>query len=429
MDCKQCKENLICYIEGLMDQQQRLAIEEHLNTCHECKIEADETAKLHKLLIIQGEKISENVFLEEKVLEQIYIEKSQAASHSHIAGVALSIRHLRKNLVKYLVAASVAITLILGIHLLGNSTVEANVAWARVADDIINAETATFDVTLGGGPIMKNIMNGQYRKQIFGNGFECIADRDTGHILILNSEKKAAYFAESANMINYSNNCLQYLRDKIEILKASPKTKVVALGIRNIDNRITKGVHVYNNNIDLKIWTGIEDNLPALIAYDRVIGLPAFRMSNFKFNVPVEELAFNMNVPQEYTLELLAIDFGKTTEQDLIEALNIWVNVYLDGHFPDKFNALELHTQTKIINKKNKELGITKKEELEMSIQITRGFLFIQNLDPDSDQQYTGIGATTDDTESIIFRYKPHGSETYRVIYGDLSVGDANLTN
>ena len=427
MECKICKENMVCYVEDLLDEQEKFAVEEHVNICRECGIEADETAKLHERLILRGEEISDDIFLEEKVLEQIYIEKSQPANYSPVASLTLSIRHLRKNLVKYIAAASMAVALILGIHLLGNSAAEANVAWARVADDILNAETATFDVALGGGPIMKNIVGGQYRKQILGNGSEYIVDYDTGHALILDANKKTAYFADSGNIVNYSTNYFQCLKDKIEILKLSPNTKVVALGTRNIADRPTDGLHIYNDSIDLKIWTDVEDGLPALIICDKTLGQSTLEMRNFKFNIPVEEFALSMEVPEEYTLEPLALDFANPTEQDLIEALNIWANIYSDGHFPDKLDGVALLvSQAEIINKKTDELGMTEKEKSAASIQIVKGLLFIQNLTPDSDWQYTGKGVTTDDAMSIIFRYKPEGSETYRVIYGDLAVEDAD---
>ena len=429
MNCEICKENLVCYVEGLLDEQEGFAVEEHINICQECEFQANEITKLRERLIFRGGEVSENVFLEEKVLEQIYIEKSQSTNYSPVANLTVSIKHLRRNLVKYIAAASIAIALVLGIHLLGNSTAEANVVWTRVADDILNAETAAFDVALGGGPVIKNIVGGQYRKQILGNGLEQITDYGTGHILILNSIKKTAYFTESGNIANYSTNYFQYLRDKIEILKLSPNTKVAVLGTRLISDRPTDGLHIYNDSIDLKIWTDVEDALLALIIYDKTLGQTTLEMRNFKFNIPVEELALSMDVPQGYTLEPLAVDFTSLTEQDLIGALNIWADIYPDGHFPDGLNGDLLISQAEVINKRNEELGMTEKGKLAASLQITKGLLFIQNLAPDSDWQYTGKGVTINDAMSIIFRYKPEGSETYRVIYGDLTVEDADLNN
>ncbi len=45
-------------------------------------------------------------------------------------------------------------------------------------------------------------------------------------------------------------------------------------------------------------------------------------------------------------------------------------------------------------------------------------------LPAESDWHYTGKNAKFGDTDKEIFWYRPEGSETYRVIYADLSVKD-----
>jgi hypothetical protein len=55
---------------------------------------------------------------------------------------------------------------------------------------------------------------------------------------------------------------------------------------------------------------------------------------------------------------------------------------------------------------------------------IVRGIMFVQELPDESNWRYTGKEATFGDTGATIFWYRPQGSKTYRVIYGDLSVKD-----
>ena len=55
---------------------------------------------------------------------------------------------------------------------------------------------------------------------------------------------------------------------------------------------------------------------------------------------------------------------------------------------------------------------------------ITRGIGFVSKLPSESDLHYAGKDAKFGDPETAIFWYRPEGSETYRVIYGDLSVKD-----
>ena len=51
-----------------------------------------------------------------------------------------------------------------------------------------------------------------------------------------------------------------------------------------------------------------------------------------------------------------------------------------------------------------------------------RGLIFFQHLS--ADWHYAGCGVKLGDAEKVIFWYRPRDSETYRVVYGDLSVKD-----
>ncbi|MHC4659140.1 MAG: hypothetical protein ACYS83_08185 [Planctomycetota bacterium] len=57
-------------------------------------------------------------------------------------------------------------------------------------------------------------------------------------------------------------------------------------------------------------------------------------------------------------------------------------------------------------------------------MKISRGLTFVQELPSDSDWHYAGKDAKFGDTDTAIFWYRPEGSQTYRVIYADLSITD-----
>ena len=52
---------------------------------------------------------------------------------------------------------------------------------------------------------------------------------------------------------------------------------------------------------------------------------------------------------------------------------------------------------------------------------LGKGMLFHMGL---KDRHYAGSGVKVGETDKAVFWYLPEGSETYRVIYGDLSVKD-----
>ena len=60
---------------------------------------------------------------------------------------------------------------------------------------------------------------------------------------------------------------------------------------------------------------------------------------------------------------------------------------------------------------------------------IVRGIMFAQMLPADSDWHYAGKDVKLGDVDTAIFWHRPADSETYRVIYGDLSVKDVAPEN
>jgi len=87
--------------------------------------------------------------------------------------------------------------------------------------------------------------------------------------------------------------------------------------------------------------------------------------------------------------------------------------------------------------KKMKDQGIELTEESVLELQdiiqeINRGGMFVQALLAESDWHYAGKDVKFGDADTAIFWYRPQGSATYRVIYGDLHVADVapeNLPN
>lgn len=60
---------------------------------------------------------------------------------------------------------------------------------------------------------------------------------------------------------------------------------------------------------------------------------------------------------------------------------------------------------------------------------IVRGIMFVQMLPADGDWHYAGKDVKLGDVDTAIFWYRPADSETYRVIYGDLSAKDVSPEN
>jgi hypothetical protein len=63
-------------------------------------------------------------------------------------------------------------------------------------------------------------------------------------------------------------------------------------------------------------------------------------------------------------------------------------------------------------------------EYLRFFRQINRGLRFVHNLTDSADWHYAGGEAALGDAATPVCWYRPEGSQTYRVVYADLSIRD-----
>jgi hypothetical protein len=67
-------------------------------------------------------------------------------------------------------------------------------------------------------------------------------------------------------------------------------------------------------------------------------------------------------------------------------------------------------------------VNLQDKERIELAMKMQPGFIFVQLLKAENDWHYVGENVKLGDAESPVCWYRPTNSETYRVIYGDLSI-------
>lgn len=84
----------------------------------------------------------------------------------------------------------------------------------------------------------------------------------------------------------------------------------------------------------------------------------------------------------------------------------------------------EIVLQVPAITQKIGELDLSEEQETELGMKLSRHLLFIRFFKGQGEWHYVGKDVKFGDAEKAIFWYQPKNSETYRVIYGDLSVKD-----
>jgi len=127
-------------------------------------------------------------------------------------------------------------------------------------------------------------------------------------------------------------------------------------------------------------------------------------------------------------------DVSGVTEKDLIEYLRAWSSWTKDGTFPPTFNPMELQKVSMEMEQQGKfGDGQTSEQQRKRAVMtMYRGIMFLTQLPAESNWRYAGENVKFGESDKAIFWYRPGGLETYRVIYGDLSVKDVapeNLPN
>lgn len=123
MNCEQCQEKLFEYVEGLLGEEQRRSVREHLDSCEQCSQEASETASLHTRLVSNG-KVYSASGLEDKVFDRIVREQTYELRRLEKTNVKLEFwsKIMHSKITKFAVAAVVVAAVMLSLTVMEKST-------------------------------------------------------------------------------------------------------------------------------------------------------------------------------------------------------------------------------------------------------------------------------------------------------------------
>ena len=211
-----------------------------------------------------------------------------------------------------------------------------------------------------------------------------------------------------------------------------PDAKRESLGEKVIDGRQVVGFRISSPATVFEVWGDPKTGLPARVGWTTA-AVPDVKvtMSDFEFNVDMDESLFSVEPPAGYEvgsffISTPTIDGSTTKEKDLIETLREYSRLS-GGLFPTSVDQLSL---TQLIymeftsDRMQKPGG--KQELAETQAKLQPGLMFRVQLPPEADAHYAGKGVSLGAADTPIFWYRPKDSEKYRVIYADLSVRDAD---
>jgi hypothetical protein len=299
------------------------------------------------------------------------------------------------------------------------------VTFAKVIEPILKARTLILDIIVGDeetGPVMHETIVGQRIRRVISTQEHVINifDTDGGKMLTLHTGGKIAVYSDiQGSLQEETRDYVAFLRKIITDLQNNPDFEARELGEKEIDGQKVIGF----STDEFTIWADAETALPVRIEVETPLSIV---FTNFQFDVPVDESLVSMDVPDGYTEQKNEIDMGTSTEQDLVECLRIWSELLLDGNFPEAIGMTELLKLAPLVEERIGKLEVSSEEGTRKGMTLGKGMLFMMGL---KDQHYAGNGVKLGEADKAIFWYQPEGSETWRVIYGDLRVKDVAPEN
>jgi outer membrane lipoprotein-sorting protein len=339
-----------------------------------------------------------------------------------IGGATMKIR-----ITKLAAAAVIIIAVILGLNFIGGPS-KSGLVFADVVQRIRKARTVTFTTEIKVGEQVMLIENTRkepgLKRALMPGGLVLISDLAQKKSITINHSEK-----------QYTERDLEnaQIQDFFEDMRTFPDRANEVLPKEEMDGRIVQAFRVIEHGINAICWIDVQTG--DLIRIEgQFPNAPNTRIvaTDFKFDVELDDALFSLIPPDGYApKEPPKIDRSEVNCQDLINLLRWWAT-NTEGHFfPPSLEPAEFRKAGMEMKKAGKisEIQGTKDEKMQHMMKLTRGLQFVMMMKPENDWHYAGKGVELGDADTAICWYRPQGSQTYRVIYGDLSVKDVAPEN
>jgi len=345
---------------------------------------------------------------------------------------------MRSRITKLAAAAGIIAIVVVGIHYLGVSPDGAGVVWADVLRNMEASQTVTFtldaenyDETYGHfwrkgtvkikGPIRRFEGIDGFRSKYGQSGEETMIGMmdlsQQNRLLMLYPLKKCAY---TADYHGYNPTLLTYDGLKKDFRDEAEEN----LGEMEINGRKAVGFRIVKDNKEIMVWADPETALPIQIESKANDGTETLTLTNITFGVELDDQLFDMTVPDDclamnMSTEEFTIPF-ELTEKYLVEGLKIAAG-HRGGKFPTFFGR---GRPSKEARDKHVEESSRIVAPVEDDFACMLATEYFKRLPKGSEWQYIGEDVQLGDANTPVCWWKPPGSKTYRVVYGDLNIRD-----
>lgn len=309
-------------------------------------------------------------------------------------------------------------------------------AFNMFAEALVNARSATFQMTveIEGQPKQTAksyyLAPGKFRNEM--PNVVTISNFDAGKMVTRIDATKTFAVMNFVNVPEdpakrQSFDLFGKLRDLLAQGRDAKDEQYEPLGEKMIDGHRAIGFRGATGLAAVTMWGDPETGLP--LSVETVwSGLPRMEatMFDFKLNAELDPTMFDTKPPADYKVMSYDVDVSKAGEADLVAALRA-IGDLGDGEFLARLDVQSMGAAMtkRMFSGKEKKPEDISKELMQLSLVIGRGITWALELPKSADAHYAGKGVKRGEPDRPIFWYKPEGKKTYRVIYADLSVKDA----
>lgn len=339
---------------------------------------------------------------------------------------------MSSRITKLAAAAVIVAAVLIGFHVTGNP-LGSTLTFAQVIQPILNANTAIFDIIIGAedanAPIIHDmVMGSRIRRTVsVAPDSVTILDLKESRILVLSEQKKEAQYMSMKGLPSIPNY-LDHLKNVITKLQEVPQFTAEDLGERQFEGHTLVGFRATHPKMEVTIWADPGTGLPVRI--EQVEGQLRTVCKNMRFDEPMADALFSMDVPEGYKLQQeTTLDLAAGTEQAFVEGLRLLAGTFNNGVFPDGVAVDDYLKQAPAIAKQIEGMNLSGEQQTELGQKVQNYLLFTRLFKGEGKWYYRGKGVKLGDGATPIFWYKPRSAATYRVIYGDLRVEDVAKEN
>ncbi len=438
MNCAECKELLVGFLEGLVDEAEKEKISEHVSGCANCRAELEKLEKLQKSLISNGESLGQSD-LEAEVFNRILREQKEKLKTAGDSGKTINLSRMimRSPIIKFAAAAVIIIAVFFGMNQFGNPFESS--AFAKVVEQLNSARTLTYSVltktNVESMPTVRTTW--AYKEPGFlrtttADGFVTIFDSIKGTGISIMPPEKKYLEVEMTNILGDPSNDPFII---IEKLRTLPNRADEELGEKEIDGQAAEGFRVTKNDTTTTVWIATDTGELVRVEME-FANNPVMNsiMSDFQMNVPLDDSLFSLAPPAGYEKMPFKVqaDVSTVTEQDLIEFLEIWVKYWAnDSTFPPRISGPDFAKVVYALAQEGKLADSKEAQQQRVSSveSMYRGGIFVGMLPAESNWRYAGENVKYGEADTAIFWYRPKGSINYRVIFADLHIEEVAEEN